>query len=61
MALDKRMRELCEQVLTCTNDPNALTLLEELRTALHIHIEEVRGKVIVLPPLGSDAKEASGT
>jgi hypothetical protein len=36
----------------------ALALAEELRLLLHRQMEEVRGKLVVVPPLASDLEAA---
>ena len=58
MATDEYTRQLCEQLLTCQDDREALALAEKLRQALRSPVEKVRGNLIVLPPLGSETEEA---
>jgi hypothetical protein len=47
MLLEDEIRELCDQAVRAENEGDALRILEELRIALHKHIEEVREKLIV--------------
>jgi hypothetical protein len=58
MALGDYTRQLCERLLACQDDREALALAEELRQALRSRMEKVRGDLIVLPPMGSEAEEA---
>ncbi|HTZ98588.1 MAG TPA: hypothetical protein VMB18_19450 [Terriglobales bacterium] len=37
-----RLKELCEQLLACEDDEVAVAMAEELRSALHEHIEDLR-------------------
>jgi len=46
MLLEDKIRDLCEQAVQARDEEAALRVLEELRTALHKHMEEVRDKLI---------------
>ena len=50
---DHDTRELCQELLTCQDEDEALILAERLRADLHKRVEEIRGKLNVVPPLGS--------
>ena len=49
MFLEGRIRELCENIIACQDDAQAIVLAQELRSALHQRIEELRIKVAALP------------
>ena len=49
MFLEGRIRELCEHIIACQDDTEAITLAQELRVALHQRIEELRTQVVALP------------
>jgi hypothetical protein len=44
----EQLRELCTRLLACEDDQAAIALAEELRTALHEHIETLRRQLKVL-------------
>ena len=46
MLLEDKIRDLCRRAIQATNEQDALRILEELRVALHKHMEDVRDKVI---------------
>ena len=46
MLLEDKIRDLCTRAVQTTNEQDALRILEELRTALHKYIAEVRDKMI---------------
>jgi hypothetical protein len=54
MDLASKIRELCREVVACEDDARCIDMLEELRSALHVYIEAMRGKVIVFPMCKSD-------
>lgn len=49
MDLASKIRELCREIVACEDDPHCIDMLEELRSALHVYIEAMRGNVIVFP------------
>ena len=46
MLLEDQIRNLCDQLVRARDEQDALRILDELRVALHKHLEEVREKVI---------------
>lgn len=44
----EHLRELCARLLACEDDEIAIALAEQLRTALHEHIETLRQQLRVL-------------
>lgn len=38
----QELKKLCEQLLACDDEDAAISMAEELRSALHEHIEELR-------------------
>jgi len=62
MFLESRIRELCDQIATCSDDTEIVMLTDELRAALHEHVQNARGKLLYYPHLQSvfsDAQAAS--
>jgi hypothetical protein len=47
MLLEHEIRDLCDQAVRTEDEGDALRILEELRVALHKHIEAVRDKLIM--------------
>jgi len=44
----EQLRELCTRLLVCKDDKVAIVLAEQLRSALHDHIETLREQLKVL-------------
>ncbi len=59
MLLEEKIRDLCEQAVRASDERDALLILEELRTALHKHIEEVRDKVLATSSFSAGRPRAS--
>jgi hypothetical protein len=47
--LEDRIRSLCSKALVTEDDKELSLLLDELRKALHQHIERLRGRLLVYP------------
>jgi hypothetical protein len=51
MLLDqKKLKRICDELLACHDDDSALKKAEKLRSAVHQHIQELRRKLIIMPP-----------
>jgi hypothetical protein len=46
----EQLRDLCRQILACTDDDHAIELAKQLRAAVHAYVEHVRTKLPPLPP-----------
>ena len=49
MDLASKIRQLCREIVACEDDARCIDLLEELRSALHVYIEAMRGNLIAFP------------
>jgi hypothetical protein len=49
MSLEDKIRGLCEDILACRDEAEAVTLARELGMALHQHIKQMRRIITVLP------------
>jgi hypothetical protein len=54
MDLASKIRGLCREIVACEDDARCIDMLEELRSALHVYIEAMRGNVIVFPMCKSE-------
>lgn len=59
MLLEEKIRDLCQQAVRAGDEQDALLILEELRIALHMHIEEVRDKMIASSSFSAGRSRAS--
>jgi len=62
VTFDHEIRKLCDQILACTSEREAVKLTCRLKALLHGHIEELRNNLITLPavgPVSVDARKAS--
>jgi hypothetical protein len=46
----KQLHTLLERLVICDDHAEATELAEKLRTAIHDHVEELRGQLPVVPP-----------
>jgi hypothetical protein len=53
MELEDKIRDLAERAARAGTEEEAAALLQQLRGALHEHIESVRGKLILASSLAS--------
>jgi hypothetical protein len=44
----EHLRELCANLLACEDEAVAIVLAEQLRTALHEHVEKLREQLKIL-------------
>ena len=56
MFLEDRIRKLCEEIIASGDEAQAVVLAQELQIALREYIEQLRGKLIVLPSLAEKVK-----
>jgi len=54
MSFERKIRNLCEQIIACNDETEAVVLIRQLQIILHERIEQVRGKLIVLPESDGD-------
>jgi len=47
MEFEDRVRGLCDRLIRCSTDDDAILLASELKTVLHNHIESLRTKAKV--------------
>jgi len=47
MLRDEYIRSLCTQLLNATTDGDSLALAAQLRSALHEHVETIRGNLLL--------------
>jgi hypothetical protein len=49
---EEQIIQLCEEVIACKSEEQAIELTRRIRSLMHTRIEELRGKLITLPPIG---------
>ena len=49
---EEQIIALCEEVITCKSEEQAIELVRRMQSLMHTRIEELRGKLITLPPIG---------
>ena len=56
MSLEDRILKLCEEIITSGDEAQGVVLAQELQIALREYIEQLRGKLIVMPSLAEKVK-----
>ncbi len=52
MTFEQQITKLCSEAIACKSEEEAVELVREIQTLMHKRIEELRGNLITLPPLG---------
>ena len=51
MPFEQRVRELCDRLIACNTESEAIHITRELRALMHEHIEELRVNVVAFQVL----------
>jgi hypothetical protein len=52
MTFEQQILKLSEEAVTCGSDEEAIQLTQRLQVLMHSRVEEVRGNLITLQPIG---------
>jgi len=51
MSVEDRVRSLSEAIIVCQDEAQLVTLTQELQSAIHEHIEALRGQLLKVPAI----------
>ncbi len=49
---EEQISALCQEVIACKSEEQAIELARRIQSLMHARIEELRGNLITLPPIG---------
>ena len=49
MSPEERIRSLSDAIIACKDEGELLTLTQQLQTAIHEHVEALRGQLLKVP------------
>ena len=52
MTFEQQILSLCEEAVACESEEEAMEIARHIQALLHARIEELRGNLISLPPVG---------
>jgi hypothetical protein len=52
MTFEQRMGKLCKDAVASESEQEAVEILRQMQELMHNRIEELRGNLITLPPVG---------
>lgn len=57
MNFEEQIAQLCEEAIACKSEEQAVELVRRLQALMHTRIEQLRGNLINLPPIGPTSIE----
>lgn len=57
MNFEEQITQLCEEVIACESEEQAVELVRRLQVLMHTRIEQLRENLMNLPPIGPTSIE----